>query len=96
MPYFTMPYPTNDEEHMFFNIEIEVGYVFRKGQPGLRDSLNGKAGYGPPLTPDDPDEVEVTEVNPAGHLEVNLLPMLTAEEVEAIESFFWKEVYPNG
>jgi hypothetical protein len=63
------------------DLEVEVEYTFSKGCRGARDSLGGKAGAGPPLEPDEPDEVEIDSVTDENGTDVEL----TDEEITALE-----------
>jgi hypothetical protein len=76
MPSFTTTLTRDDDD-----LEVEVEYTFSKGCRGARDSLGGKAGAGPPLEPDEPDEVEIDSVTDEKGTEVDL----TNEEITALE-----------
>jgi hypothetical protein len=68
-----------------------VTYVYFPAHRGVRDSLGGKRGAGPPLEPDEPPSVEITSVmmdsptaqNPEDT--VDILDQLTREQVETLE-----------
>lgn len=66
-------------------IPVTVEYSYHKGCPGRRDSLGGRAGCGPPLEPDDPEEIEIQSVKGPDGKEVDL----TDDELERIEQRCW-------
>ena len=81
------------------NLEIEVEFNFSKGRKGQRDSLGGKAGAGPPLEPDDPDEIEITAVNLTLPTSPGCKPvlkdisdLLTKEQLDQIEEEAWEQL----
>lgn len=42
--------------------QYDVDYKYWPATRGLRDSLNGVMGAGPPLEPDEPAEIEIVDV----------------------------------
>jgi hypothetical protein len=63
------------------DLEVEVEYTFSKGCRGARDSLGGKAGAGPPLEPDEPDQILIDSVTDENGTDVEL----TDEEIQQLE-----------
>jgi len=61
-------------------IEIEVEYTAHRAHRGMRDSLGGKAGAGPPLEPDEDAYVEIDEVFDKDGIDIEL----TIQEHERI------------
>lgn len=72
-------------------IDITVEFTVRGGCRGSRDSLCGKRGAGPPLEPDEPDEIEFESVTGPDGKEVEL----TQAEEKWIEEKCWDEVADN-
>jgi hypothetical protein len=72
------------------DVEVEVDYAFEKGSPGSRDSLGGKRGAGPPLEPDDPDEIELQTIVTEDGTDVTEL--LTPERLARIEEQCWEDL----
>lgn len=69
-----------------YSISLIVEFYFTKGCHGLRDSFQGKAGTGPQLTPDEPDEYEITGVYiTTGSKPTNILNLLSDDVLQLIE-----------
>ena len=70
-------------------LDLRVSYNYTPGCRGARDSLCGKANAGPPLEPDSPPEIEITEVFDCDR---NCTIDLTPKELEQIEAEIWEEI----
>lgn len=46
----------------YLGIELDIYFTHSKGYCGARDSLNGIAGAGPPLEPDEPASIEIKKI----------------------------------
>lgn len=80
------------------SIELDVRYLYTPPCRGLRDSLNGIPGAGPPLTPDEDECVELESVS----LDIRdvdsmeLLPWLSEETKQHIEALVLKSRRARG
>ena len=69
-------------------VDVEVEYHFRRGCRGSRDSLGGKRGAGPPLEPDEPDEIEIESIKDEAGKEMEC----TDAELETILEEAWDDL----
>jgi hypothetical protein len=72
------------------SVLVEVEYAFSRGRSGTRDSVNGKRGAGPPLEPDDADELELLSVNIIGGIDIS--QHLSPLELKALERQCWEDL----
>jgi hypothetical protein len=69
-------------------ITVTVDYSFSRARRGARDSLCGVRGAGPPLEPDEDEEIEIQSVTDENGKEVEL----TADETDKIEQQCWDDI----
>ncbi len=69
-------------------IAVSVEWKFYPPHRGMRDSLCGVRGAGPPLEPDDPPELEFLRAFDARGDEIELTPA----EVKEAEAEAWKRI----
>ena len=69
-------------------VEVTVEYCFHGGCRGARDSLCGKRGAGPPLEPDEPDEIEIESITDDTGKEMEC----TEVELVQIEEAAWQDL----
>jgi hypothetical protein len=74
-------------------IEFDVDYTYSPPYRGARDSLNGVRGAGPPLEPDEDEEVEINYVFHAGEDIYDFLSEETFRRIE--EAIFEKRRNPD-
>lgn len=70
------------------DIPVTVEFTYMRGCRGARDSLCGKRGAGPPLEPDEPDEIEIATVQDDMGNEIEC----TDKELALIEEECWATV----
>lgn len=70
-------------------IDVSVEYHVTPGSRGCRDSLGGIPGAGPPLEPDDDDELEILGVFDAQGF--GLLGSLSEQTLALLEKKCWED-----
>ncbi len=69
-----------ERDGQLFNATIE--YTWHRAYRGARDSILGKRGAGPPLEPDEPEEIEIESVTDENG---NSVELTKAEETNLID-----------
>lgn len=73
----------------YLGIELDIYFIHDKGYRGTRDSLNGIAGAGPPLEPDEPEEIIIEMITHKGE---DILDLISNSMLEKIQHTLEEEL----
>ena len=71
---------------------LNVEYDYFPFRRGMRDSLGGVRGAGPPLEPDEPASVDINAITSTE----NLYELFTEEDIERIGELVMQELYERA